>query len=80
MKRCRRCGDTMITAGRICPSCLHDWCNMRTTVFNKLEDIHGKLSTLNIKISQSEMRRLTELYTSDREKFDIEFERLGKKP
>ena len=72
MAKCIRCGDDALTGARICPTCLCNWDDMRTTVFNALQDKYGKLNSQNHKFFIKETKRLERIWRKDKGKFEQE--------
>ena len=66
----------MITAGRICSTCLSNWSDMRSEIFNALQEKHGKLSPENHQIFIKITKRLESIWRKDKEKFKIELEKI----
>jgi hypothetical protein len=77
MSKCIRCGQENINAGRICPSCLSNWCDMRTEVFNALQLKYGKLSPSNHQFFIKETKRLEKIWRMDKNKFASEIELIN---
>ena len=76
MAKCIRCGKENLSASRICRSCLHSWLDMRTEVFNKLQEKYGKFSPQNQEIFKKQMKRLENIWKKDKDKFVFELEKL----
>ena len=77
MAKCIRCGDDTLTSARICPSCLDNWSEMRTTVFNALQGVYGKLNPGNHKFFIKETKRLERVWRKDKVKFESEISAMA---
>lgn len=76
MTKCIRCGNDILTAAKICPSCLSDWSDMRTQVFTVLEGKYGKLSPTNHQMFIKETKRLESIWRKDKQRFALELNKL----
>lgn len=76
MAKCTKCGDDTLTSSRICPSCLSNWSEMRTIIFNALQNKYGKLNPSNHKLFIKETKRLERIWRKDKEKFTNEIDSL----
>ncbi|HRW22333.1 MAG TPA: hypothetical protein P5509_10190 [Bacteroidales bacterium] len=77
MAKCIRCGDDTLTGARICPTCLSNWSDMRTTVFNALQEKYGKLNPQNHKFFIKETKRLERIWRKDKGKFEQEISAMA---
>ena len=77
MSKCIRCGQDTLTSARICPSCLGDWSDMRTSIFTVLQEKHGKLSPTNHQMFIKETKRLESIWRKDKQKFATELSKLA---
>lgn len=75
MRKCIRCGDETSKGTKVCPTCLRSWGNMRTIIFDMLEEKYGKLCPQNHDIFIKETKRLEKIWRKDKEKFQ---EEIGK--
>jgi hypothetical protein len=76
MSKCIRCGNETLGPQRVCPSCLGNWCDMRSMVFDKLTLVYGKLSPTNHPLFIKETKRLESIWRKDKERFAVELNKL----
>ena len=74
--KCIRCWQDTLTSAKICPSCISDWSDMRTSIFNVLQEKHGKLSPINHQMFIKETKRLESIWRKDKQKFATELTKL----
>ena len=77
MSKCIRCGQKILTSAKICPSCIHDWSDMRRSIFTVLEEKYGKLSPTNHQLFIKETKRLESIWRKDKQKFTTELGELA---
>ena len=65
--KCIRCGSDQHK--KICDTCLSKWSDMRSTIFNSLQKVHGKLSKDNHPIFIKETKRLEKIWKKDKDQF-----------
>lgn len=70
--KCKRCHGDAWPNKSICPKCLSAWSNMRTIVWDYLQNKYGKLSPETLPILQKETRRLDKLWRKDKALFEKE--------
>lgn len=76
MSKCIRCGQDTLTSAKICQSCIGNWSEMRTSIFNALEEKYGKLSPTNHQFFIKETKRLESIWRKDKQKFIIELSKI----
>lgn len=76
--KCIRCGEEN-SSGKICHSCMRNWMDMRNAVFNELESKHGAMTPTNHEIYKKEMKRMEKIWRADKDKFQVEFQKLNSK-
>jgi len=69
---CRTCGRETYGGQRFCSNCLNDWSEMRKMIWDYHTSKYGKISPDNLKIRQSETRRLDKLWRRDKDAFLLE--------
>jgi hypothetical protein len=74
MSKCIRCGGE--THQRICPFCLSNWCDMRSAIFNKLQEKYGKLNPDNHQFFIKQTKKLESIWRKDKEKFLNELDNI----
>ena len=79
MSICRTCHNETLSGRRICPSCLSKWSDMRTLIFNTLTDVYGKMTQSNHPTFIKETKRLERIWRKDKEKFEIEINKIKTK-
>ena len=72
MSKCTKCGDEKVAG--VCHSCLRNWIDMRTVIFNKLTEKYGTLSPTNHELFKKQTKRLENIWRKDKEKFVKEIE------
>lgn len=77
MSKCIRCGHDTLTSARICQSCLGDWSNMRTSIFDVLQEKYGNLSPINHQMFIKETKRLEAIWRKDKQIFITELNKLS---
>jgi hypothetical protein len=75
MAKCIKCNSESYSS-EICNSCLNNWTEMRSSIFNTLEKKYGKISAINHKTFIKETKRLEKIWRSSKEKFIIELDLL----
>ena len=76
MSKCVRCHDENDRTGRICSSCLTSWLDMRIMVFEALNEKLGKLTPDTHQQFIKEMKRMERTWRKDRDKFEIELNKI----
>ncbi len=77
MAKCRKCGqETNIPGKYLCDICLSKWTDMKTIIFNTLQNKYGKLNKENHPIFMKESKRLVRIWRKDKDKFNNEINKL----
>ena len=77
MRTCIRCRQLNIFDSRnICLTCMKAWTSMRSEVYEALEIKMGKFGHDNFEPFKKEMKRMDRLWHKDREKYNIELEKI----
>lgn len=75
--KCIRCGGEAFSGHKICRSCMDDWGEMRTRIFNALQDKYGMLSLITQGVFKRETKRLENLWRKDRDRFEVEIGKIN---
>jgi len=75
MSQCIRCHNDAAN-GKFCQSCLDNWAEMRTQVFDILQKKYGKMSPENHAIFIKETKRLEKIWRKDKEQFQTELKNI----
>lgn len=75
--KCIRCGGEAFSGHKICCWCMDDWKEMRTRIFNALQDKYGMLSLITQGVFKRETKRLENLWRKDRDRFEVEIGKIN---
>jgi len=76
MSKCIRCGGDTLTSAKICRNCMNNWADMRSAIFNALQEKYGTLSPINHRFFIKETKRLESIWRKDKQKFQVELSKI----